>query len=882
MAVIAAAGAAGVMTEINPVRTHPHTMAQTTALHVIVKLRTPRAGTPGMATIQAQSAQDRVAAIVTRTGLTLATHRPITALMHSLHVVAANGASVEATLTRLRADPDVEYAELDQRRYVHAVTPNDPLYSQQWFLQFPSPTSTPSAVDATNAWSTTEGSNGIVIADIDTGVRPDHPDLASRLLPGYCFITDSFVANGGNCPGVGATDPGDWVTQQDINGSPNGECSGATAEPSSWHGTRVAGLLGAATNNSTGIAGMTWHSQVLPVRALGTCGGQDSDIISGMLWAAGISVSGAPDNPNPAKIINMSLGGTGSCPLSYQDAINQITALGVLIVVSAGNEGGPVDAPANCPGVVGVAGLRQAGTKVGYSSLGPQVALSAPAGNCGTGSACAYTLTTTTNLGYQQPDANDYTGQYYCDPTTGSNPNCSLANSNQYRTYNLGTSFSAPLVSGMAALMAAVNGNLNSCQLTSRLQEGAQPFPQTSLDAGAAQPPACHVPANANDVQDAECICTHDGKTCGVGMANASASLVAALRPIAAVAVPTSVSSGQSVVLDASGSAAANSHTIGTYQWSSVSGGLSFAIQGATTSRATVTAPTCGIGTVAVTVTDDGGRTDTANVVITPTSATTIAPARAGQNACSLATPAIEVAVCPTTSSVPVGSTATLTATLANTTDTAVSWQVNGVAGGNATVGTISSTGVYTAPSTVPSPATVTVAALSAADSSTQGSAQLTIVPITVTVNPPSASVQVNNTASFAATVQNTSNTGVTWMVNGVSGGNTTVGTISGSGIYSAPASVPSPATVTVTAVSVVSVSASASAEVTITPAPKSGGGSLDPLTLLICAVLALAVAARRPGCTAPGSCSWRSSAEAPDGRKRSTRRGLGVGLEHN
>jgi serine protease len=186
-------------------------------------------------------------------------------------------------------------------------------------------------------------------------------------------------------------------------------------------------------------------------------------------------------NLTPAKIINLSLGGTGACPNSYEDAINQVTALGVLVVASAGNEGGPVDAPANCNGVAGVTGLRAAGTKVGYSSLGPQIALAAPAGNCGNAfttaqSPCVYTMTTTTNLGYQQPDQNDYTGEFYCDPTSGAYTGCTLANSNQYRTYNIGTSFSAPVVSGIAALMSAVNGKLNSCQLIGRLRQARRPF----------------------------------------------------------------------------------------------------------------------------------------------------------------------------------------------------------------------------------------------------------------------------------------------------------------------------------------------------------------------------------------------------------------------
>lgn len=727
IAVAALAGTPGLTAEFNPVRTPPRAAPRIPVESLIVKLR-PGGAVAGAAALQ--SPRERIAALVRRNGLTLTARRPITALMHVVQVGTPAGEPAAGVLARLRADPEVEYAEPDLRRHVHALQPNDPLYLQQWYLQVAA--ATPSAIDAQDAWSTSTGSASVVIADIDTGVRPAHPDLASRLLPGYCFISESFVANGGACPGPGATDPGDWVTSADISSSPGGICKGATAEPSSWHGTRVAGILGAITDNGTGVAGVTWSTQILPVRALGKCGGLDSDIISGMLWAAGIPVAGVPGNPNPARIINMSIGGAGSCLLSYQDAISQVTAKGVLVVVSAGNVGGPVDVPANCPGVAGIAGLRQAGTKVGYSNLGPEIALAAPAGNCGnsfTGgqTACVYSLTTTTNLGAMGPDADDYTGLYYCDAASGSFPGCSI-NAGQYRSYNIGTSFSAPIVSGIAALMSAVNGKLNSCELIARLEEGAQPFPQTSLDATTTQPPMCHVPAGASDVQGSECICTRDDQTCGAGMANAPGALAAALRPIAAVALPASVSSGATVTLDGSASAAANGHVITSYQWSPVSGGLALALQGAGTSKASVTAPACGIGSVALTVTDDAGRTDTAQVVVGPTSATTTAPAVAGQGSCSVTPAAVEVAVCPGSDSVPAGGgSQSFTATLANTTNSAVTWQVNGVTGGNATVGTISTSGVYTPPAGVPSPATVTVSAVSVADAASSGSAQVTI-----------------------------------------------------------------------------------------------------------------------------------------------------------
>jgi serine protease len=731
LAATAAAIAATVSdVERNPVRRHPHAGAPATGTqHILIKLR----GAPGGPPAVPASADERVAGLAQRAGLALDGYRSITADVHVLHVASpAAGTSVAETLARLRADPHVQYAELDQRRFIHTV-PNDTLYPQQWYLM-PSSATTPAALDAQTAWSTTTGPQGLVIADIDTGVRFDHPDLLAvsqpggRLLPGYCFISDAFTANNTSCPGTDASDPGDWVSSADLNQTACKSAGVTQTSVSSWHGTRVAGMLGAIANNMLGIAGITWNTQILPVRALGVCGGSDSDILSGMLWAAGVAVSGVPSNPHPAKIINLSLGATGPCPASWQDTINQLTALGVLIIVSAGNEGGEVDAPGNCTGVAAVAGLRHAGTKVGFSNVGPDVAVGAPAGNCvntGANQPCLYSLITTTNLGSQGPDANDYTGEYYCDgsPSSPGNANCVITGT-QYRSYNLGTSFAAPQVAGIGALMLAVNTRLNSCQLIARLKEGALPYPQTSVGA-TTQPPMCHVPANATDLQQAECICTRDGQTCGAGMANASGALTAALRPIAAVAVSGTLSAGQIVQLKATGSAAAGTHTINAYAWSNT-GGQSLAIQNANTDTASVTLPSCGLSTVALTVTDDAGRQDTAQMVVSPTAVTTTAPAQAGQAACSVAAPAVQVEVCPATVSVQTNATQTFVATVVNTTNTSVSWQVNGTPGGNATVGTISSSGVYTAPANVPA-VEVTVSAVSAADNTVQSTAQLSV-----------------------------------------------------------------------------------------------------------------------------------------------------------
>src|SRR6266403_4813370 len=415
----------------------------------------------------------------------------------SMHVVffqkTLYGADVNAALKKLRHDPAVEFAEVDQRRYAHAV-PDDPLFvptagaSGQWFMQTPSATIITlggtqtqdlSATDAISAWAITTGSTGTVIADVDTGVRFDHPDLlraglGGRLLPGYDFVGEDLnpssgaalgtflIANDGDGWDPDPSDPGDWISSTDQRNTTLFPAASCALQDSSWHGTRVMGVLGALTDNGVGVAGMTWNPYLLPVRALGKCGGYDSDIIIGMQWAAGMSVRGVPDNPYPADIINLSLGGSGSCPSPYQRAINQLITMGVMVVASAGNGGtpgttSPVDAPANCPGVLAVAGLRNVGTKVGYSSLGPEVGIAAPAGNCVTTSgACYRPIDTTVNLGLTSPGSNSYTDQ--------TNP-------------NLGTSFSAPIVSAVAALMRGVNANLTPVQVISRIKSSATAFP---------------------------------------------------------------------------------------------------------------------------------------------------------------------------------------------------------------------------------------------------------------------------------------------------------------------------------------------------------------------------------------------------------------------
>ncbi len=554
------------------------------------------------------SGVERMQALAQRSGLHFRSQR---AISPSLQVVeletALSGADLEDTLARLASDPSVSFAEPDARAYRHAVAGDD-LFPGQWYLQ----ADETSAINAAAAWDVTTGATGTVVAVLDTGVRFDHPDLqqagrGGRLLPGYDFVGPDpgggfRVANDGDGRDANPADPGDWVS---ANNAQSALFAGCGVSSSSWHGTRVSGMIGAIANNGIGIAGATWGTWILPVRVLGKCFGENSDILDGMRWAAGLHVEGVPDNPYPATILNMSLGAPGECTLGYLDVLDELAAAGVLVVASAGNSDGPVEYPGNCPGVAGVTGLRHIGTKVKYSSFGAEVALAAPGGNCvntAPGSPCLFSLDTTVDSGATLAVASTYTDQF---------------------DYNVGTSFSAPSVAAIAALMQSVNGNLRAPQLISRLKEGARPFPP---------PPdgivACQVGVSSSLEG---CGCTTG--TCGAGMADAPASVTAAQRPIAAIAVPGSVSPGQDVVLSASGSAGACGRSIVSYSWAPVIGAPT--IGGTDTATATVVAPASGSFTVRVTVVDDLGAQDTADVRVTSSTATTEAPANAGPDACA-------------------------------------------------------------------------------------------------------------------------------------------------------------------------------------------------------------------------------------------------------
>lgn len=504
---------------------------------------------------------------------------------------ARSSEEMSAVLERLGADPDVEYAVADERRWVHAV-PGDPLFTDQWYFQ----STQVSATHAQQAWDVTVGSNTTVVAVVDTGVRFEHPDLlrlsqAGKLLDGFDFVSQTPFANDGDGRDTDASDPGDFVTAADKTQAAFTTCDESN---SSWHGTRVSSLIAALTNNAEGIAGTGWNTLILPVRVLGKCGGTDSDIIAGMRWAAGITVPGAPVNPTPAQVINLSLGGTGACSAAYQSAVNEILARGVLIVASVGNDGSDVAAPANCPGVLGVTGIRHAGTKVGFSNLGPGAGIGAPGGNCVNttitpSTPCLFSITAAVNAGTTTPGASAYT--------------------DQVQNFNVGTSFSAPLVAGAAALMHSLNSRLTPAQSIALLSQSAAPFPTTSTTTST----VCHVPVG--DLQQEECICTT--ATCGAGMLNTQGAVLAAQRPFAIAEAPTTINTGTAVNIDARDSFASNGRTITSFQWTVLGvTGATPTFGDATQALTTMQAADASTFTLRLTVTDDQGSQDTAEIAV--------------------------------------------------------------------------------------------------------------------------------------------------------------------------------------------------------------------------------------------------------------------------
>ncbi len=424
----------------------------------------------------------------------------------------------QALVARLASNPQVEWVVPNTREQRLQAAPNppvDPLYGgvdQQWWLQ------AAGGIDALaiegrlrgvpgfqQAWSQDRGS--AVVAVLDTGVTP-HEELVGKLLPGYDFVSDwdpaagRGYANDGDGRDADPSDPGDGVTAADkaADAARYGDCA---VKPSSWHGTTIAGMLAGLTNNGTGVAAMQWEGRVVPVRVAGKCGADLADVIDGMRWAAGLAVAGVPLNANPARVINMSFGGNAACNAAYADAIAEIAQApggGAVLMAAAGNTHGALARPANCAGAIGVVALNRDGFKSNYSSFGATAAVATVGGDDADGAwgdLLADTgLLSIGNTGEQAPGTAKYTRVY-------------------------GTSFSAPVASGVAALMVSANPLLSATQLQEGLRLSSRPHVSSpSLNA-------------CSDTNPGRCACTT--LTCGAGILDAEQALLYARDPAAYV-----------------------------------------------------------------------------------------------------------------------------------------------------------------------------------------------------------------------------------------------------------------------------------------------------------------------------------------------------------
>lgn len=254
--------------------------------------------------------------------------------------------SLISQLESLATMPEVKYADANTYMYIQK-TPNDSRYAEQWHYFDET-----GGMNLPDAWDITTGSNNIIVGVVDTGIIK-HEDITEKLLPGHNFVDDKNDEN----------DPTDH----------GGETS--------YHGSHVAGTIGATTNKLGVVAGVSWGAQILPVRVLGDDGsGSIANIIEGIRWAAGISHA---KNPNPAKVINLSLGGFGKCSAAMQETIDEVNAKGAILVVAAGNSNMQAKffQPANCKGVITVGASNREGKKAFYSNYGDAVDIIAPGGD---------------------------------------------------------------------------------------------------------------------------------------------------------------------------------------------------------------------------------------------------------------------------------------------------------------------------------------------------------------------------------------------------------------------------------------------------------------------------------------------------------------------
>jgi serine protease len=400
--------------------------------------------------------------LVSATGLNLkVAYRTTKARILSLEepISLERAKAAQNTLEQL---PNLIYADPDQRGNIQtagAITPNDPLFWRNWHLQGLNPALNPGppygyngyggAANIQAAWRLTRGRAATGVAVVDSGILFDHPDLRRSLgrqknKRGWDMISVTAPARDGNARDSDAQDEGDWLDAAV-------GCNGVL-KPSSWHGSHVAGIIAATTNNGVGVSGVNWRARIVPVRVLGACGFSTADMNDGIFWAAGNQeVPDTQPNRTPVKVINLSIGGPGTCSSASQEAIDYALSKGISVVAAAGNDAKDVTGmqPANCHGVISVAALNQLGDLAFYSNYGKSVTIAAPGGQKN-----FLGLTKDPTSGKVTPS------QFELDwgiwSTVNSSPTTLDKGEMTYGSLQ-GTSMAAPVVSGVVSLMYAAD-----------------------------------------------------------------------------------------------------------------------------------------------------------------------------------------------------------------------------------------------------------------------------------------------------------------------------------------------------------------------------------------------------------------------------------------
>ncbi len=380
------------------------------------------------------NAANMVSTLSQRTGQALTLKR-VTSGNRALVLLPVTATAASLAAVSVAASTDASVVNAERVKVLrHQWIPNDTMWSQQWALG-----AGVGGIRAALAWDLTP-SGTVAVAVIDTGIRA-HPELDGKRMSGYDMIRDEFISGDGDGRDPDATDPGDYDDGLD--------CSSSTDFMSSWHGTHVAGIIAASSNNGQGMAGVAPNARIIPVRTLGRCGGTEEDVADSIRWAAGVPVAGVPDNPNPAKVLNLSLGGVSPCGSNMQSAVDGAINRGAVVVVAAGNSVTKVSdfSPANCKGVIAVAAGNMLGDLSSYSNFGTGIAITAPGGDFGDLPGVISTL----NGGITQPAVPSYA------------------------TYS-GTSMAAPHVAGVVALMFARDPTLSAGQVINRMLGASRTF----------------------------------------------------------------------------------------------------------------------------------------------------------------------------------------------------------------------------------------------------------------------------------------------------------------------------------------------------------------------------------------------------------------------